>query len=220
MEVNEELKNKVKKFNTFFLVFIFAQFFLMISSFDVASRFKFLSILFDILGVFIILGIFLLGLSLFKLRKINRQFYLSLITFCRYIAVVTVKDICRTSTDDFYLIWGNALDWTGRGLLCVLYIYFFIALHNFFLELGFVKDNKGHLALILAFAVLFFLERLLVFLLFFDGIKFNTLANRICTYGKMVLTIVIYIYALATSIVIKVRYHNKIKEVCSNEVLE
>ena len=58
MEENEELKNKIKKFKKFFLIFIFAQFFLMISSFDVASRFKFLSILFDILGVFVILGIF------------------------------------------------------------------------------------------------------------------------------------------------------------------
>ena len=218
MEQNEELKKKAKKFNTFFLVFIFSQFFLTVSSFDVVSRFKFLSLLFDLLGLLVVVAYILFALSLFKLRKVNHQFYLSLITFGFLLAVMMVRDICRTSTDDFYLVWGNALDWSGRGLLCVLYIYFFIGVHVFLEEIDAAKKNKTHLVTTLPLIFLFVLERLCVFLLFFNGIKFNTVANRICTYGKMIITIVIYIYALILSIVIKVRYHHKVKEVYFDEV--
>lgn len=217
MEENNELREKAKRFNSSFLTFIFSQFFLVVSSLDVASRFKVLSLLFEILGLFSIVAYFLFALSVFKLRRINHQFFLSLVTIGLLFTSMLVRDICKTSTDDFYLIWGNALDWTARCLLCVFYIYFFLGVHNFFKEIGVAKENKNHLAVTISFISLFVLERLLVFLLFFDGIKFNMITNRICTYGKMILTIAIYIYVLVISIVIKVRYHNKVKEVYADE---
>jgi heme/copper-type cytochrome/quinol oxidase subunit 2 len=52
-------------------------------------------------------------------------------------------------------------------------------------------------------------ERLAVFLMFFDGIKSNMVANRVCTYLSWVMVIVIYIYVIVALFIILVNMKRK-----------
>lgn len=220
MDELKPLGPRVKKFQKAYKFFLVAQIFFMISSFEIVSRFKILSIIFSLLGLFGAVAFILLFVALFRLRNYNRGFALSLVTFGILTAVVIIKDVCSYSTDDFYIIWGKALEWSEVPLRCIMYVYFFIGAHDFFTELNIAKNSPKNKIATFSFIGLFVIERVLAFLLFFDAIKLDIVANRVCTYGKMAMTVITYIYILVITIIIAAIVNKRGKEISLDEKTE
>lgn len=199
-----------KRFQSSFVLILISQFLFLFASLSVASKFKFPGS--DWLGLLILfnyIAYIVMGIGLFRIRNINQNLKYALYTFIILIVVNIFQDVCAKSNDDFYIVWSKALSWSGRFLLGVLYVYLFLGFRDFFFARDLARPSRNSKRSGIAFLSLFVVERLAVFLMFFDGIKSNMIANRVCTYLSWVMVIVIYIYVIVALFIILVNMKRK-----------
>ena len=206
-----------KKFKISFKLFFIGLICILISLFYFDGRFKFLPDWLALLAIFNVVGNVLILIALFRTYKINRHFYLSLLTFGFFVAVGILKSVCLTSTDDFYINWAKGLDWSIQVLKCIIYIYFFLGCHDYFVSIKFARTDKY--AKVGAFILigLLILERLSVFLLFFNPVRANVWLNRICTFGQIIIRINMYSFLVVACIVLITSMNKRRKELMNNE---
>ena len=208
---------QLKNFRTSFKLFWLGQIFLFIGCLYFDGRFKFLPDWLILLAIFKVVGIVLTALALFRTRNINREFFLSLVTLVIYAATNILRSVCTTSTDEFYINWAKGLDWSIQLLECITYIYYFLGCYKYFVSLGHTGIGKKSKIAAIIFVSLFILERLTVFLMFFNGIRANIMANRVFTFGQIIINVVIYIYLVVITSIIRFHMKKKRKEAISNE---
>lgn len=208
---------ELKKFKATFIIFWIGQLFLLISMFTFDGRFKFLPNILILLTIFNPIGYVLSLISLIKLKGINHHFYLSLVTFGIFVAVGILKSVCQTSTDEFFINWSKGLDWSIAILKCIMYVYFFLGCYHYFNDNGLVKIGKRTQAAVIVIVSLVFLERLSVFLLYFNPIRANIMMNRVLTFGQIIINLVVYcfIFGMLTNLLVNI--NRKRKELQNNE---
>lgn len=216
----EEVKNnqsKNKKFKKAFIIFLISQIMLVFSTLEFATRFKFIPSWFSAFTVFILIGLVLMAVALYKLKDINQHFRHAFLTAIILFSASLFQDACAKSTEEFYVLISKGLDWSVQILLAVLYVYFFLGARNYFNETSTTKSSKHSKTGLIVFLIIFLLERLSVFLMFFDGIKSNMIANRICTYVQWLSMLAIYIYVVVILILIVVAMKHVEKKDNDNE---
>ena len=210
-------EKQLKAFRSSFTLFWLSQICFLLGSLHFDGRFKVLPDAIVLLVIFQVIGYVLMAITLYRTRKVNHEFYLSGITFIILGAVSILKSVCTTSTDEFYINWAKGVDWSIQVLKCITYFYFFLGCYKYFVSLGHTHIGKKSKIGAIIFVSLFILERLTVFLMFFNGIRANIMANRILTFGQIVINLVIYIYLVVITSVIFVNMHKKRKEAIQNE---
>ena len=210
-------ERQLKKFKTSFTFFWIGQILFLISMFTFEGRFKFLPSWLILLAVFGYIGFVVMMIGIFIGRGINKEFYYSLVTCIIFIGVTVLKSVCETSTDDFYINWSKGLEWSIQALKCLFYFYFFYGCYKYFVSLGHSEIGKKSKIAAIIFVSLFILERLTVFLMFFNGIKANIVANRIFTFGQMIVNFVIYVYLVVITTFIFIRLNKRRKEALEHE---
>ena len=210
-------EKKLNYFKNSFKLFWLSQIFLFLALLYFDGRFKFLPDWLSLLSVFKVVGFVMMTIALYRTKDINREFFLSLITLIIFAATNILKSVCSTSTDEFYINWAKGLDWSIQILKCITYIYFFWGCYKYFVSLGHQGIGKKSRIGAIIFVSLFILERLTVFLMFFNGIRANIMANRVFTFGQIVINVVIYIYLVVITTIIQVNLRKKRKEAITNE---
>lgn len=210
-------EKKINYFKNSFKLFWLSQIFLFLALLYFDGRFKFLPDWLSLLAIFRVVGFVMMAIALYRTKDINREFFLSLVTFIIFGATNILKSVCSTSTDEFYINWAKGLDWSIQILKCITYIYFFWGCYKYFASLGHQGIGKKSRIGAIIFVSLFILERLTVFLMFFNGIRANIMANRVFTFGQIVINVVIYIYLVVITTIIQVNLRKKRKEAIANE---
>lgn len=210
-------ERQFKRFKLSFTFFWIGQILFLISMFTFEGRFKFLPSWLVFLELFGYIGFAVMFIGIAISRGINKNFYYSLVTCLIFVTVAVLQSVCVTSTDDFYINWSKGLEWSNQALKCLFYFYFFYGCYKYFVSLGHTEIGKKSKIAAIIFVSLFILERLTVFLMFFDGIKANIVANRIMTFGQMIINFVIYVYLVVISTIIFIGLNKRRKEALSHE---
>ncbi len=210
-------ERQFKRFKLSFTLFWIGQICFLLSLFTFDGRFKFLPSWLIFLDLFGFIGFVVMFIGIAISRGINKNFYYSLVTCLIFVAVAVLQSVCVTSTDDFYVNWSKGLEWSNQAFKCLFYFYFFYGCYKYFVSLGHTEIGKKSKIAAIIFVSLFILERLTVFLMFFNGIKANIVANRIMTFGQMIINFVIYTYLVIISTIIFIRLNKRRKEALSHE---
>ena len=202
----EDSEKEIKRFRTSFLLFLIGQIFWTISAFSFGATFKFLPHWLSIFNAFTLIGHPIVVIALIRLRKINKDFILALITMGLYLVTAFIFSVCETSNDPLYLAIGKGMDWSKRILMCLMYIYTFIGCYHFFtkhnLETGAKKAKRAYIAFFIIYAFYFFFE---IFSRF-KFIMYNTVANRIFTYSSWFMELSVYVYAVLIMFVLVIYF--------------
>lgn len=207
---------ELRKFRRAFIFFWIGQICLLISLLSFDGRFKFLPFIITMLKFFNPVGYILSLVGLFLLRNQNKQFYLSLVTFGFFVSVGLLKTVCETSTDEFYINWAKGLDWSIEILKCILYAYFLLGCRQYFKENGLLHIEKRTRVTMIVFISLIVLERLSVFLLYFNPIKANIMLNRVLTFGELFINIAAYAFLVGMLTNLFIAICKKRKELLAN----
>ena len=210
-------ERQFKKFKISFTLFWIGQICFLLSLFTFEGRFKFLPSWLILLTIFGYIGFVVMFIGIAISCGINKEFYYSLVTCLIFAGVSVLQSVCYTSTDDFYINWAKGLEWSNQALKCLFYFYFFYGCYKYFVSLGHTEIGKKSKIAAIIFVSLFLLERLSVFLMFFNDIKANIVANRILTFGQMIINFVIYVYLVVISTIIFIRLNKRRKEALNNE---
>lgn len=210
-------ERQFKRFKLSFTLFWIGQICFLLSLFTFDGRFKFLPNWLIFLELFGFIGFVVMFIGIAISRGINKNFYYSLVTCLIFIAVTVLQSVCVTSTDDFYVNWSKGLEWSNQALKCLFYFYFFYGCYKYFVSLGHTEIGKKSKIAAIIFVSLFILERLTVFLMFFNGIKANIVANRIMTFGQMIINFAIYTYLVIISTIIFIRLNKRRREALNHE---
>lgn len=210
-------ERQFKRFKLSFTLFWIGQICFLLSLFTFDGRFKFLPNWLIFLELFSYIGFVIMFIGIAISRGINKNFYYSLVTCLIFVAVTVLQSVCVTSTDDFYINWSKGLEWSNQALKCLFYFYFFYGCYKYFVSLGHTEIGKKSKIAAIIFVTLFILERLTVFLMFFNGIKANIVANRIMTFGQMIINFAIYTYLVVISTIIFIRLNKRRKEALNHE---
>ena len=210
-------ERQFKRFKLSFTLFWIGQICFLLSLFTFDGRFKFLPNWLIFLELFGFIGFVVMFIGIAISRGINKNFYYSLVTCLIFIAVTVLQSVCVTSTDDFYVNWSKGLEWSNQALKCLFYFYFFYGCYKYFVSLGHTEIGKKSKIAASIFVSLFILERLTVFLMFFNGIKANIVANRIMTFGQMIINFAIYTYLVIISTIIFIRLNKRRREALNHE---
>ena len=204
MMKNMTNKERYKKFRSAVILFLFGQFFYILSIASSISTFKFLPRWLTLLILFTYIAFVFIFISLFKVRKRNTYFFYAFITFVVLLAVTFVNEVCLSSTDGYYLSLTRAFSWSKTFLQTIMYFYFFQGAYCEFKEKGLLEKYKKTKIMCIVFASSF---ASYVFLTLFSKLSFissNIIANRVFYYGLWLFSFVIqvYIFAICVNVLI------------------
>ena len=197
--VNEEqidYEGDIKRFRSSFLLFLIGQIIWTISAFSFGATFKFLPHWLSMFNYFNLLGHPIIVIALLRLRKLNKDFLLSLITMGLYLTTAFIYAACKTSNDPIYLAISKGMDWSKRILMCLMYIYTFLGCYHFFTKHGMEKGAKTSRKTSTAFFIIYGLYFFFEIFSRFSFIMYNTLLNRIFTYSSWFMELLVYVYAV------------------------
>lgn len=193
-------KERYKKFRSAVILFLFGQFFYILSVASSISTFKFLPRWLTFLILFTYIAYIFFFISLFKIRKVNKYCFYSFITFLVLMTLTFINDISIKSTNGFYLSLTRAYSWSIKFLQTIMCVYFFQGTYFEFNEKGLLKNYKKTKIMCYIYVSLFGSYILLSLIAKLPVISSNIIPNRIFYYGLWLMSFIVELYVFAICI--------------------
>lgn len=210
------MDNKEKKYQTGFLLFTVAQFFMILGLMDYATSIKVLSdwlVLFTLCGL---VGCILMVIASTMLYSYNKNYFYFLISALVCTFVVMLCIVATESTEDFTIAWSRGLNISGDILMCVSYGYFFLGSKDYFADNNLNRNIKRCSVSFVFIIVSTIVINLMNFVTTLDVVKTNYIANAIFKYGAVLFKFITYTFMLVMLILMFVHMHKQRKEVINN----
>ena len=219
VEVNNESKMELKKFQTSFLLFFIGQLLIVLSNLSYGSFINGIPQLIVLFGIFKYIGFIFYFFALFFARKFNKSYFYSFVAFGIYIILLYVTNICGNSTSPLDKYIGRGLNWSSSIFECIFYVHFFYGAKLFLDQNGYESGTKTVRILLITLVIIFVTMVVFKYLATTRMVRSNRFANRFFLYGSwaMIFVFNLFIFILMIMAFIHVRRFKKVQEGGQNE---
>ena len=206
-----------KEYHRAFLIFVIAQFFMVIGLLDYGTSIKALSDWLFIFTVCQLIGFVLMFVSSIKLYSFNKNYFYFFITSLICIFIALLGNVSEESTEDFTIAWSRGLLISADILLCIIYAYFFLGSKEYFLENGLERNAKRSRFGFIFVIIMTIIINLTAFIGSFNGIRTNYIAAAIFKYSSILMKFIMYTFMFVILILMMVDMKKIKKEEVINE---
>ena len=206
-----------KNYHRAFLIFVVAQFFMVIGLLDYGTSIKALSDWLIIFTVCQLVGFILMVVASIKLYSFNKNYFYFFITSIICVFVAILGNVSKESTEDLTIAWSRGLLISADILLCIIYAYFFLGSKEYFLENGLernAKRSKTGFVFVIAMTIAI---NLTVFVGSFNGIRTNYIAAAVFKYSSILMKFIMYTFMFVILVLMMIDMKKFKKEGETNE---
>lgn len=205
----DEQKKELSTFRKLIKLFVAGAICMSISTLSFATAINGVPNWLSLFAIFLVVAYILFFIGLMFVRKLNKYFFLSLISLCLHCLLMFIVDLCKSNTNELYIALGKGLEWSADIMFALMMLLFFSGTFAVFDKYHFITGKKRSLIAAIVFIVLYLLMDVCDY---FTGTKMvmsNILARRIFLYSNWGFTFLVYAFTLV--MIISAQHYLKVK---------